>query len=99
MRVYLSAIITAIVAAHLMILPAHAQTPTYPNRLITLVVAYAPGATGDVVARMIASRLGPALGQTVIVENRAGASGAIGTQYVTRSPADGYNHSLFGMKA
>jgi tripartite-type tricarboxylate transporter receptor subunit TctC len=90
MRVYLSAIITAILATHLMIVPAQAQTPTYPNRIITFVVAYAPGGTGDVVARMIASKLGPALGQTVIVENRAGASGAIGTQYVTRSPADGY---------
>jgi tripartite-type tricarboxylate transporter receptor subunit TctC len=90
MRAYLSAIITAILTAYLMIVPAQAQTPTYPNRTIMFVVAYAPGGTGDVVARMIASKLGPALGQTIIVENRAGASGAIGSQYVTRSPADGY---------
>ena len=88
MRVYLSAIITAIVAVSSMIVPAQAQP--YPNRPIMFVVAYAPGGTGDVVARMIANKLGPLLGQTVVVENRAGASGAIGTQYVARSAADGY---------
>jgi len=90
MRVYQSAIIATILAAALMTVPARAQTQTYPNRTIVFVVAYAPGGTGDVVARMIASKLGPALGQTIVVENRAGASGAIGTQYVARSAPDGY---------
>jgi tripartite-type tricarboxylate transporter receptor subunit TctC len=88
MRIFISAIVTAIFATCATAMPAQAQA--YPNRLITFVVAYAPGGTGDVVARMIASKLGPALGQTVIVENRAGASGAIGSQYVSRAPADGY---------
>jgi tripartite-type tricarboxylate transporter receptor subunit TctC len=69
-------------------LPASAET--YPSRPVHLIVAYSPGGTGDVVARIIADRLGPALGQSVIVENRAGASGAIGAQAVLNAPADGY---------
>src|SRR5262245_27783322 len=86
----------ACLAAGLTMAPAAAQTPTqsstqaWPSRTITLVVAYAPGGTGDVVARLVASRLGPALGQTIVVENRPGASGAIGTQFVIRAPADGH---------
>ena len=69
-------------------LPAHAQT--FPSKAVHLIVAYAPGGTGDVVARIIADKLGPALGQTVVVENRAGASGAIGATAVVNAPADGH---------
>jgi tripartite-type tricarboxylate transporter receptor subunit TctC len=69
-------------------LPASAQTfPTHPIRVI---VAYAPGGTGDVVARIVADKLGPALGQTVVVENRAGATGAIGATAVLQAPPDGH---------
>ena len=50
----------------------------FPSKPVHLIVAYAPGGTGDVVARMIAEKLAAALGQSVVVENRAGASGAIG---------------------
>jgi tripartite-type tricarboxylate transporter receptor subunit TctC len=69
-------------------LPAHAQT--FPSKTIHLIVAYAPGGTGDVVARIIADKLGPALGQTVVVENRAGATGAIGATAVVNAPPDGH---------
>ena len=69
-------------------LPALAQP--FPSRTVRLVVAYAPGGTGDVVARVIADRLGAALGQSVIVENRAGASGAIGAQSVVNATPDGH---------
>ena len=69
-------------------LPAAAQP--FPSKPVRLVVAYAPGGTGDVVARVIADKLGAALGQTVVVENRAGASGAIGTQIVVNAAPDGH---------
>ena len=69
-------------------LPASAQP--FPSKPVHLIVAYAPGGTGDVVARIIAEKLGPALGQTVVVENRAGASGAIGATAVANAPPDGH---------
>ena len=69
-------------------LPAAAQP--FPSRPVHLIVAYAPGGTGDVVARIVADKLGPALGQTVVVENRAGATGAIGATAVLQAPPDGH---------
>jgi tripartite-type tricarboxylate transporter receptor subunit TctC len=68
-------------------LPAWGQT--YPSSPVHLVVAYAAGGTGDVVARIIAPELSMALGQSVIVENRAGASGAIGAHNVATAAPDG----------
>ena len=62
----------------------------YPNKTIALVVPYAPGGGHDAMARIVAQKLGPRLGQTVVVENKPGAGGMIGTEYVVRAPADGY---------
>ena len=67
-----------------------ASAPPFPSKTIHLIVAYAPGGTGDVVARLIADKLGAALGQTVVVENRAGASGAIGATAVVNAVPDGH---------
>ena len=58
------------------------RAQTFPSRTIHIVVAYAPGGTGDIVARLIAVPLAEALGQNIVIENRAGATGAIGTQAV-----------------
>ena len=63
---------------------------TYPSRPIQVIVAYAAGGTGDIVARSISDRLGAVLGQSVVVENRAGASGSIGAHSVTTAAPDGY---------
>jgi len=63
---------------------------TYPTRSIQMIVAYSPGGTGDFVARTMQDKLAAALGQTVVVENRAGASGAIGAHAVATAAPDGY---------
>src|SRR5262245_29174835 len=62
----------------------------YPNRLIRVVVPWPPGGAIDVVARVITLRLPERLGQQVIVDNRAGANGFIGTTAVAKSAPDGY---------
>lgn len=62
----------------------------YPSRPVKIVVSYAPGGSNDVVARVIAPELQKELGQSFVVENRAGASGTIGADMVAKSPPDGY---------
>ena len=69
--------------------PCSAQE-NYPTRPIRLIVGFAAGSSGDVAARIVSHKLGDLLGQTVIVENRPGASSMIATDYVARSPKDGY---------
>lgn len=75
----------------------HAAAETYPSRPITLVVPFAPGGVTDSAARLIGKSLGTRLGQPVVVENRAGGGGAVATEYVGRSKADGYT-LLFGSR-
>ena len=72
-----------------------ADAQTYPDRLIKIVVPYPPGGPIDITARLVAQRLGPILGQTVIIENRGGAGGALGTKAAAGAEPDGYT-LLFG---
>jgi tripartite-type tricarboxylate transporter receptor subunit TctC len=70
---------------------AGADTGNYPSRPIRLVVPYPPGAsTNDILGRALAIRLGPVLGQQVVVDNRPGAAGTIGSELVAKAPPDGY---------
>jgi tripartite-type tricarboxylate transporter receptor subunit TctC len=71
------------------IAPVNAQS-TYPSRPVKLVVPYPPAALTDLLARFIAERLGAALGQPVVVENRPGAGTLVGAEFVAKQPADGY---------
>ena len=68
--------------------PAHAQA--YPSRPVSLVTPFPPGGAADVVIRLMAQELGKEMDATFIVDNRAGAGGAIGTSYVARANPDGY---------
>jgi tripartite-type tricarboxylate transporter receptor subunit TctC len=74
-------------AALVCIAPAHAA---YPDRAIRLIVPFAPGGSTDVLARLVAEKLSQSLGQPVIVENKPGASGNIGSEIVAKAKPDGY---------
>ena len=79
------------VAVGLLAAPAFAQAQsTYPDRPIRFVVAFPPGGATDTFFRQISNDLQTALGQTVVIENRGGAGGYVGWQYVASSPPDGY---------
>lgn len=78
-------------AGALALLPGLAQAQdVWPNRPVSLVVPYPPGGTSDVIGRQLAQRLREELGQTFVVENKAGAATAIGATFVARAPKDGY---------
>ena len=70
--------------------PGIASAQDYPNQTVKIVVPFVAGGGVDVVARIVAPRLGEELGQSVIIENRGGAGGALGAAAVAQAPADGY---------
>jgi tripartite-type tricarboxylate transporter receptor subunit TctC len=76
---------------------ARAQAPVAGGRTVRLVVPFPPGGAVDILGRLLAERLGPALGQTVVVENRAGAGGLVGTEEVARGDRDGSILGLVGV--
>src|SRR6478735_10800904 len=87
----------AIAAIWSVIWPLTAQGQTgYPDRPITLIVPYAPGGGNDVMARAVAEPMAKVLGQPLVIENRGGGGGSIGTRQVAKAPADGYTLGLGG---
>ena len=81
----------AIAAAASLLLPAgHVAAQDFPNRTVHLIVAFAPGGATDFTARILAEKMQTLLGQPVVVENKPGANGAIGAEYVAKSDPDGY---------
>jgi len=76
--------------APLMSLPAPAEAQGYPNRPVRLIVPFPAGGASDFAARLVTQRLPEVLGQPVVVDNRPGASGVLGTELVVKSPPDGY---------
>lgn len=69
---------------------ATAQANGYPDKPVKIVVPYAPGGTTDIIARIVATKLGTVLKQPFVVENRPGAGGSLGSAYAAKQPADGY---------
>jgi tripartite-type tricarboxylate transporter receptor subunit TctC len=86
------AAVASVVATALLGTVAGAQngSASFPDKPVKIVVPFAPGAGTDAMGRLMAQKLGEVMGGSFVVENRTGASGAIGTQYVAQQPADGY---------
>ncbi|MES2711898.1 MAG: tripartite tricarboxylate transporter substrate-binding protein [Pseudomonadota bacterium] len=89
-RTLLAATAGALAAPHI----ANAQTGAWPDRPLRIIVPWPPGGSTDTVARLFQSKLAEILGRPVIIENRGGASGSIGSAEAARAPADGYTWML-----
>src|SRR6266850_1093389 len=79
-----------LIAACALVVASRVLAQDYPTRPIRLIATYPPGGTVDITARILQPRLSEALGQTVVIENRGGAGGAVGTEAVAKSTPDGY---------
>ncbi|QHJ00238.1 hypothetical protein GT347_20990 [Xylophilus rhododendri] len=83
-------LLAASLAGLALALPHVARADSWPDRPVTLVVGFSPGSSIDMVARVIAQRLGDRLGQPVVVDNKAGAGGNLAAGQIAAAPADGY---------
>jgi tripartite-type tricarboxylate transporter receptor subunit TctC len=86
----MKALLRILIAAGVLMTGAAAYADTYPSKPITIIVPFGPGSATDTIARVVGQQLGAALKQSVVVEDRAGANGALSALYVARSAPDGY---------
>jgi tripartite-type tricarboxylate transporter receptor subunit TctC len=77
-----------------LLVSSFANAQSYPSKPVRLIVAYPPGGSSDLMARVFAAKLGDLWGQQVVVENKPGAAGSIGTEYAAKQPADGYSFMI-----
>ena len=82
--------IVALMAIAVLLMPGMSDAQSYPSRSIRFVVPFAPGGGNDILGRIVAQKLHESLGVPVVVDNRGGAGGTIGTDIVSKSPPDGY---------
>ena len=79
-----------VAVAFALIAPSALHAQDFPERAVHLIVPYAPGGGADIVGRLVAAKLAETWGQSVVVENKPGANGAVASEYVMQQPADGY---------
>jgi len=91
---YLPVVLATIAMALVAGAPSGALAQTYPAKHVRLIVPFGPGTTTDIVTRLVGNALGKELGQSVVIENRPGAGGAIGTNAVAKAPPDGYTITM-----
>ena len=91
MNIVQTRIVQAAVVLSGVLLAGGVQAQQYPSKPIRLMVPFPPGGSTDIVARIVAQKLGAQLGQQLVIENRGGAGGTLGTAVVAKAPADGYN--------
>src|SRR5687768_7879789 len=92
-----NALLVTVALTACMMTPAAWGQTSYPDRPIRIILPYAAGVSPDIVARLVAERLGPVLGKPVLIDNRPGAGGMIGAEVAATLPPDGYN-LLFTVK-
>lgn len=110
MPIFRRSLLLAAAVLPLMVAPALTQAQSYPTHSIRMIVPFAPGGASDFVARILVPRLSTEIGQTIFIENKAGAAGNIGLEQAAASPRDGYtvflgnvgtlaiNPAIFGSK-
>ncbi len=87
---------TLLASAVLALVPPLASAQAYPTRPIKIIVPAPPGGAIDIIARVVGEKIGTAMGQPVIVDNRPGASNNLGTDILAKSPPDGYTIGIVG---
>jgi tripartite-type tricarboxylate transporter receptor subunit TctC len=85
-----SKLVAAFVAALVAVPLAQSQAPAFPTRQIRLIVPFSPGGASDLTARTLAQKMGEALGQAIVVDNKPGANGVLGLELAAKAPPDGY---------
>lgn len=85
-----TSLMRVLIAALVVVLPAAVQAQAYPAKPIRLIVPFSPGGTNDILARMVGTHLSQTWGESVIVDNRTGADGIIGTEIAVKAKPDGY---------
>ena len=89
-RLFSLSLTVTLAAAAALLLPLSAAAQAWPAKPVRMVIPFPAGGATDIVGRTIAQRLGAALGQQVVVDNKPGAGGTIGADMVAKAPADGY---------
>ncbi|MBR0656406.1 tripartite tricarboxylate transporter substrate binding protein [Roseomonas arctica] len=86
----------ALLATPALALAGHARAQGFPDRPLRLIIPWTPGGTNDIVGRIVADAMGPRLGQSIVIENRGGAGGALGAEVVAKAAPDGLTLLLGG---